>query len=208
QIQHAVTTRDVNLKRRIERPAKHPVWSTMDAEYQRALPIARAAGRPHQPTLNLRAVEAAEYELVGNDEPHRSNQRVVMRAHPTHGEHTGSRTSPDFRRPQRGAEGHDKRKRDLASETLRSITDTETADLKWNVGEQRRTANISQVHIEIRKCADDLALRAVNPKATDLAAVRSNAKQRRVTLVVREIHDPAAIGRPMWIANTTVLIDC
>src|SRR6185369_15436736 len=134
QIQHAVTTRDVNLKRRIERPAKHPVWSTMDAEYQRALPIARAAGRPHQPTLNLRAVEAAEYELVGNDEPHRSNQRVVMRAHPTHGEHTGSRTSPDFRRPQRGAEGHDKRKRDLASETLRSITDTETADLKWNVG--------------------------------------------------------------------------
>src|SRR6266852_261529 len=98
QIEHGVTLRRVNLKRRIERIAVHAVRAAVNTEHHRVLAILAPVGRLNQPCLSLSSVETLEAKLLRLDQGDGAAQGIVM---PANSRQHVSSANPQFARMQR-----------------------------------------------------------------------------------------------------------
>src|SRR5260370_37729684 len=105
QIEHGVTLRRVNLKRRIERIVVHAVRATVNIENHRVLAILAPVDSLNQPRLNLSSVETLEAKLLRLDQRDGAAQAIVM---PADARQRVSSANPHLARMQRIAYDGDK----------------------------------------------------------------------------------------------------
>src|SRR4051794_3800906 len=137
------------------------MWTTMNAQNQRALPIVAASWWTDQPALNLCAVETRESKLFRQDHPERSQQQIVLRGQTTQ-RHETAEAGPQLGWPRSVAHRDHKRKRRLSDVAaiyrLRSVTETEACDLKWLHRRLRRARLGALSRISVVECSAELVV--------------------------------------------------